>query len=174
MHTSERTPLQHGFYPGRSTATNVVRLQQYSYSHIDKGTQVDAIYTDLNAALDRVDHFALRQKLFRLGLRCDLVKSIVSYLYHRTLVVKIGESILQDYSNVADVPQKSILGPLLFNIFINDVVLAVPKCLILLYADGLQMCSATRNSSDFLKLLYSVSLFQCWYFVNMLSINVSK
>ena len=69
---------QHGFYPRRSTSTNLVQFTSFCLRHMDSGMQVDTVYTDLKSAFDRVDHGILLARLRKLGLSDDLVRWLKS------------------------------------------------------------------------------------------------
>ncbi|XP_055618837.1 uncharacterized protein LOC129763619 [Toxorhynchites rutilus septentrionalis] len=81
---------QHGFYPKRSTTTNLAQFASFCISNIDAGAQVDTVYTDLKTAFDRVDHGILLERLGRIGVSADLVSWFESYLTNRMFTVNIG------------------------------------------------------------------------------------
>ena len=109
---------QHGFYPGRSVSTNLLEFTSLCLRGINCGLQVDAVYTNLKAAFDRVDHGILCAKCDTLGTSTGLVKWLISYLRNRQIAVKLGTSQSAWFSNNSGVPQGSILGPLLFSLYI--------------------------------------------------------
>ena len=100
----------------------------------DKGNYTGMVVLDLQKAFDTVDHNILLGKLTAMGLNDNTVKWFKSYLTSRTQVVDIDGVRSGPKDITCGVPQGSILGPLLFLIYVNDMADAV-KCKLLLYAD---------------------------------------
>ncbi|XP_055529057.1 uncharacterized protein LOC129721036 [Wyeomyia smithii] len=98
------TSDQHGFHPKRSITTNLAEFSSTCLQNMSNGAQIDAIYTDLKAAFDRVDHRLLLAKLEKLGVSSALVQWFGSYLMNRTLCVKIGSEFSAQFTNVSGVP----------------------------------------------------------------------
>lgn len=167
-------PSQHGFLAGRSTVTNLVEYTSYIRLQLAKGSNVDAIYTDFSSAFDKVDHRLLIFKLEKYGIRGSLLNWIKSYLENRKQRVKF----MGEFSNTVDiesgVPQGSIIGPFLFLVFINDLVLLLPECLISIYADDLKLYKVIGDANDSISLQRSLSKLYEWCKVNGMKLNVKK
>ena len=92
------------------------------------------IQIDLQKAFDTIDHDVLLQNLYAIGFSKHAVSLFQSYLSNRSFLVNLGNNFSQPASVSCGVPQGSILGPLLFLIYVNDMSQAV-KCDLFLYAD---------------------------------------
>ncbi len=88
-------PEQHGFFKSRSTITNLLEYTEFLQQTLDKGHQVDVIYTDLSKAFDKVPHADLLHKLECSGIHGTLLCWIDSYLSRRTQRVQINGSMLK-------------------------------------------------------------------------------
>lgn len=98
---------QHGFFPGRSVETNLVSFTSFCMENVCKKLQVDAIYTDLKAAFDRVVHDVLLAKLEKIGCSVSFCSWLRSYLVQREVTVCIGNYSSYCFSNRSGVPQGS-------------------------------------------------------------------
>lgn len=167
------SPDQHGFVRGRSTITNLACKSQFICESLDGGGQVDVIYTDMSKAFDRISHDRLCSKLRGFGFSDSFARLIKSYLSDRRQFVQHNGYRSTQYMQTSGVPQGSILGPLFFNIFINDIAsrLSVKS---LLYADDLKLFCEVRSLSDCERLQGDLDLVCEWCDVNGLSMNASK
>jgi len=164
---------QHGFVKNRSTTTNLVCITQYISDAMDKGGQVDVLYTDLAKAFDRVDTGILLQKVKAFGFSFQLVNFFKSYLTSRSCFVTYNGFSSLPFIPSSGVPQGSILGPMLFLVFINDLADSL-DCLKLLFADDLKMFASINTKTDCQRLQGQLQVLEEWCSRNKLEINVSK
>lgn len=166
-------PNQHGFIKNRSTATNLLEYKNYLCCAFSKGGQVDAVYTDFSKAFDRVNHGLLCQKLEAYGIHGNLHRWVKSYLSRRSQLVAIKGHLSAPLVVTSGVPQGSHLGPLLFIVFINDLVEQL-TCPSLLYADDLKMFLTIESEQDAMTLQRNLDILNLWCTENLMQLNVKK
>lgn len=166
---------QYGFIEGRSTEMALVEFSKFIYKSIDESKLTVAIFLDLKKAFDNVNHSILIDKLHNAGFRGDSLKWFISYLTGRLHRVKIINS-FSDFSLInRGVPQGSILGPLFFLIYINDLCKLSINGKILTYADDTVLLYSSTNKND-LRNQIEADLIEigCWLEANDLTLNLNK
>lgn len=164
---------QHGFMSGRSTASNLLVFTEYIAEAMARGTQVDVIYTDMTKAFDKVNWLILMYKLSLIGLPDSLISLIYFYLNSRQCYVSVQGHLSRPFSPTSGVPQGSNLGPLLFNIFINDLPSCL-SCYSLMYADDVKLFLPITRVNDQVFLQTNLNSFHSWCIRNKLIINIGK
>ena len=138
---------QHGFLAGRSCLTNLLEFMEDITEIIDRGNSVDVIYLDFAKAFDKVSHKCLFKKLECHGISGNIGKWIENWLTGRRQKVCIN-GIYSDWNNViSGVPQGSVLGPLLFLIFINDLDENI-LCRLKKFADDTKLYREISSTND--------------------------
>ena len=144
------TKQQHGFLTGRSTSTNLLESINDWTIAIKNKKSVIVAYIDYSKAFDTVSHSKLLNKLTAYGISGCLLAWIAGFLSNRTQQTRVG-SILSNIANlISGVVQGSVIGPLLFLLFINDVVdlFTDNRCACKLYADDLKVYTNIELSDD--------------------------
>ena len=150
FHNNLVSHRQYGFRPKHSTADLLATLSQKWSNALDRGEEVRLIALDIKGAFDKVWHNGLCAKLKSKGVTGTLLTWIQSYLSNRSMKVVIsGQSSNTAHIN-ASVPQGSILGPLLFSVFIDDLADGCENELYL-YADDSTLYAEIRSSADGIK-----------------------
>ncbi|MCG8092513.1 MAG: hypothetical protein JAZ17_02615 [Candidatus Thiodiazotropha endolucinida] len=138
------TPFQSGFVPGDSTTFQLLHTYHAFCEAVDSGKEVRAVFCDISKAFDRVWHRGLLYKLSRTGCSDHVIKWFSSYLSNRRQCVILSGTTSQWASVYAGVPQGSILGPLLFLVYINDIVKNINSS-IRLFADDTSLYITVEN-----------------------------
>ena len=168
-------PNQFGFRKGFSTYMPLLLLQDKVMKAFESNNISCAIYLDLKKAFDTVDHKILLQKLKAYGITDMFLSIIESYLSSRYQCVEFKNvrSSLRQMS--IGVPQGSILGPLLFILYINDFPQISTKFTSLLYADDTALLFEAKSPHALQKLLDDEFPKVCnWFQINKLSLNTDK
>lgn len=138
------TVNQSGFRPGDSTTNQLLFLINEIYENFENNLEVRAVFLDISKAFDKVWHDGLIFKLKQNGICDNLLHLFQSYLYKRKQRVVINGSYSEFSLIESGVPQGSVLGPLLFLIYINDLEKNV-KSNIKFFADDTMLYSIVKD-----------------------------
>lgn len=168
--------FQNGFRRRKSTNTAIDELCDLIYNSLNSKECPLALYFDLSRAFDVVNHDLLLRKLYRLGIRGVAQEWIASYLSDREQAVVMGSSRSAFRPVRSGVPQGSILGPLLFIVFINDMPLScVSPSSTVVYADDTNFFISRNDPASAVSAANaSVREFVDWCAFNGLTLNSSK
>lgn len=166
---------QYGFREGRSTEDAILKLTSHLYKALDSKTPALCIFVDLSKAFDTVSHLKLLEKIKCYGLRGKVHNILKSYLSNREQYVDIDGTLSNSRTITYGVPQGTVLGPLLFTIYINSLLDIDTAGTILSFADDTAVLYTektwedlrTKAESDFKKI-------QQWFQYNKLTLNCDK
>ena len=164
---------QHGFRKGRSCLTNLLTFLEKVTGDIDSGKNVDVVFLDFAKAFDKVPHQRLLQKLVSHGITGNLFHWISNWLSNRKQRVCINGS-LSDWILVSSgVPQGSVLGPILFPIFINDFDCGITNW-ILKFADDTKMFGPVCDYHDYVVFQEDLNRLFSWTNDWQMAFNIDK
>ena len=167
------SPTQHGFRPGFSTTTQLSLFSHDLSSVLDSRSQVDVVFLDFSKAFDKVPHSKLIYKLSKLDLNPQIVNWIRSYLSNRSQYVEIHNVKSSSLNVLSGTPQGSVISPLLFLIYINDLVqnLTVSHRL---FADDCVVYHEIKSIEDNIILQNNLNLIFDWCRTWSLPLNIAK
>ena len=166
---------QYGFREKHSTQHAILDIVNKIQSNMDKGMYSCGIFIDLKKAFDTVNHTLLLKKLYHYGVRGIVNDWFSSYLDGRSQVTQIGEYTSEKVINPCGVPQGSVLGPLLFLVYINDIQNSSDLLGLFLFADDTTLLYSHKSLQTLEKVVNSELKKVCeWLTVNRLSLNIQK
>ena len=139
--------FQHGFMKGRSTTSQLLEIMDHWTESFDLDTQIDCIYVDFKKAFDSVSHELLIHKLKSYNISDSMITWLSSFLNNRKQSVRINGSTSSWTSVTSGVPQGSILGPLMFLLFVNDIP-QITSSNIMLFADDTKLWRLIKSIDD--------------------------
>ena len=168
-------PNQYGFRKKYSTDFAIVSLLNKITECFANKEHLIGIFMDLSKAFDTIDHDILLYKLERYGIRGVALAWIRDYLLSRKQYVMFQSSESPRSNITCGVPQGSILGPLLFLIYINDIINSSTILNFILFADDTNIFYSNKNFETLISTLNSeISKVSQWFTCNKLSLNIAK
>ena len=152
---------QFGFCKGRSCISQLLVVIHKWMSCIDNDVPTDAIYLDLSKAFDTVPHKKLIHKLKGYGISGNILNWITDFLSDRTQYVSVNSTCSDSTPVTSGVPQGSVLGPILFIYYINDMP-DVVDCFIKLFADDAKTSNEIHSVGDSITLQNSLNNLSSW------------
>lgn len=169
-------PHQFGFRNNLSTTLAIDKLTSYINLGFEEKNYICSQFLDLTKAFDCVSHEILVNKLHYYGFTADSVGLIESYLKNRQQYVMYKNSKSKFLKVKTGVPQGSVLGPVLFLIYVNDLPTSVDdKTMPILFADDTSLTRTNNNIDELLNDTMNMqSMIQKWFVSNQLNLNVTK
>lgn len=171
-------PSQHGSTKGKSTVTQLIDQQMLIVKMLESGDNVEIVYLDFAKAYDRISHSILIRKLFLMGVRGNTLKWIQDWLTNRRQRVRISNSLSEWDTVLSGIPQGSMLGSLLFIIYIWDLNvdnLTDPKILtqVYKYVDDTKVITRVKTEEDIIETQCVLEHIYEWQHVNNMTWNGS-
>ena len=166
-------PEQHGFLPRKSCTTNLLEAYEILSDAVERGDPVDVIFTDFCKAFDTVPHERLLHKLAAYGISGQLLAWLRDWLTTRQQRVVLGEHKADWKDVLSGVPQGSVLGPLLFVLFINDLrdELHFPMRM---YADDTKILGVIKEPADYARVQADIDACSRWAHTWLMGFNLDK
>lgn len=169
------TNSQFGYRENKSTELATIEFVQKIYHYLDKGKKVASLFFDLTAAFDSVNPKFLEVKLKAMGINGNILKWLISYLENRKIFVSMNSETSNIVNMDIGVAQGSIIGPLLFLIFINDLPDYIIDGEVLIYADDTSVIIHSDTVEHLEnKTISVIKQFEDWCNRNALIINKKK
>ena len=166
---------QFGFRNGHNTAHAIMALLERLADSIEKGDYTVAVILDLKKAFDTVDHDILLMKLNHYGISDAALSLFRSYLSSRKQFVRVNDKFSEPRQMVCGVPQGSILGPLLFIVYINDLCSISKSVHSIIFADDSNFFKSGKDLASLSKEMEQEMIdVILWLNANKLSLNVIK
>lgn len=165
---------QHGFRNKRSVVTNLLNLSILAHKAFEYSSQLDVFYGDFKTAFDTVWIRLVIMKIARFGFGKKTAKWICQYLVGRTNYVQIGLIKSKIFESPSGVPPGSSLGPLMFTVFIDDIVDVIVFSTTLLFADDIKLAAIIYDHSDMYRMQLDIDNVMKWCEDNRLYFNNDK
>ena len=165
---------QFGFVKGRSSLQQLLAYFNHIIVATDESASVDVMYLDLRKAFDSVSHTKLLYKLRTYGINGKLLNWLKSYLNDRQQCVRVGHTISCFLPVLSGVPQGSILGPLLFLLYINDLPSCLKSSIMYMFADDSKCMHVINSFNDTIKFQDDLNTIYQWSQTWNLKFNLSK
>ena len=157
------SPKQFGFISGRSTTLQLLHVLNIWTEILEQGGELDVIYCDFMKAFDKVPHQRLVHKIDKYGIKGNILGWVENFLENRTQTVKVGNSDSKLANVTSGIPQGSVLGPILFVIYINDLPEVVDKdSFAYLFADDTKVFRKIESDADRLQLQVDINNLIKW------------
>jgi ribonucleases P/MRP protein subunit RPP40 len=167
------TDSQHGFRSRKSCLTNMLEFLETVQTEVDQGEPIDVVFLDLQKAFDKVPHGRLGIKLRSIGVRGKLLVWIMEWLKGRTQRVVLNGEASEWVDVESGVPQGSVLGPVLFIVYINDMDERILNSL-WKFADDTKMVGRVRTKEELERFREDLSRLSEWAEEWKMPFNVTK
>ena len=169
------TNFQHGFRKQHSTIHSVTQLTNFVNEKMDRGLPTLAAFVDFRKAFDCVQHGVLLSKLSRLGIGRGMLDWFGSYLSMRKQRV-LANSTLSSFQTITQgVPQGSVLGPIFYILYANDIIGTLKNCKVALYADDTVLYTANNDFANSIsKVRQDMLALSHWCNCNGINMNINK
>jgi len=168
-------PNQYGFRKSHSTDYALIKLYDKIIHSLSNKEHTFGIFMDLSKAFDTINHEILINKLHNYGIRGTSLAWFKDYLKNRKQYVVYESEKSQELNITCGVPQGSILGPLLFILYINDIVKSSQLLTFIIFADDTNILYSHKDLNTAISTLNNeLSKIQLWFKCNKLSLNIRK
>jgi hypothetical protein len=167
---------QFGFQRGKSANDAIVYLTEKIRLELDRGNNVYAAFLDLSKAFNSIDHIVLKEKLKEIGFRDESITLVSNYLSNRRQRTKVNDTLSDVIETNIGVPQGTILGPLIFLIYVYDIAETNGlKCEIIQYADDTALFFSGKDDIEATETLNNdLSILVDYFKSNKLKLNATK